>query len=146
MAATGIDVFDRTLEVTNGWLNEIMEDHGPDRQTAWHILSAVLRTLRNRLPTDLSAKLGAQLPLLVRGTYYDQFEPSRQPSGDRSLDEFLAHIEAAFEFSRPVDAEDAVRSVFKVLSHHLDPGQVRKVRDALPEEVRRLWADPDVLH
>ena len=44
------------------------------------------------------------------------------------------------------DLENAVRSVFKVLSHHIDPGQVRKVRDALPEEVRVLWPDPDARH
>lgn len=146
MSATGIEVFDKTLQTTNVWLNEIMEDHGPDRQAAWHILSAVLRTLRDRLPTELSAHLGAQLPLLVRGTYYEQFEPARQPLKERTLDEFLAHIEAAFAFGRPVDAEEAVRSVFKVLSHYIDPGEVRKVREALPAEVRELWPDPDVLH
>jgi uncharacterized protein (DUF2267 family) len=33
-----------------------------------------------------------------------------------------------------------------VLSHYIDPGQVRKVRDALPEQVRDLWPDPDVRH
>lgn len=146
MSTTGVDVFDRTLETTNVWLKEIMQDHGPDRQEAWHILSGVLRTVRNRLPTDLSANLGAQLPLLVRGAYYDQFEPAKQPSRDRTLDEFLAHVEAEFAFSRPVDAEEATRTVFKVLSHYLDPNQIRKVRDALPEEVRRIWPDPDVLH
>lgn len=34
MSATGIDAFDKTLQVTNTWLKEIMEDHGPDRQVA----------------------------------------------------------------------------------------------------------------
>ena len=43
MSTTGLDVFDKSLQLTNIWLNEIMEEHGPDRQRAWHILSAVLR-------------------------------------------------------------------------------------------------------
>lgn len=146
MSATGIDAFDKTLQVTNTWLKDIMEDHGPDRQVAWHVLSAVLHTLRDRLPTDLSAHLGAQLPLLVRGTYYDQFQPSKQPVRSRTLDEFLEQVEQELKFIRPVNTVEATRSVFKVLSHYIDPGEVRKVRAALPEPVRDLWPDPDKVH
>lgn len=146
MSATGLDAFDKTLQVTNTWLKEIMEDHGPDRQVAWHVLSAVLRSLRDRLPPDLSAHLGAQLPLLVRGTYYDQYQPSRQPVRSRTLEEFLSQVEQELKFIRPVDSTDAVKTVFKVLSHYVDPGEVRKVREALPSEVRNLWPDPDTLH
>jgi uncharacterized protein (DUF2267 family) len=146
MSTTGVEVFDRTLQITHTWLGDIMDEHGPDRQLAWQILGAVLRTLRDRLPTDLSAHLGAQLPLLVRGAYYDQFRPSTQPADYRTLDEFLAHVEAELAFNRPVDVTDAVRSVFGVLSHYIDPGQVAKVRAALPEEVRNLWPDPETLH
>ena len=39
MSATGLDVFDKTLQTTN---NEIMAKLGPDRQVAWHVLGAVL--------------------------------------------------------------------------------------------------------
>jgi uncharacterized protein (DUF2267 family) len=146
MSATGLDVFDKTIQVTNIWLNEIMTDHGPDRQVAWHVLSSVLHALRDRLPVDLSAHLGAQLPLLVRGTYYEQFEPSKQPEKSRTLDEFLDRVHDELKFTRPVDSKEAVRSVFQVLSHYIDPGQARKVREALPEQVRELWPDPDVRH
>ena len=53
MAATGFDVFDKTLQTTNIWLDEMMEVIGPDRQVAWHTLGAVLRSLRDRLPLGL---------------------------------------------------------------------------------------------
>lgn len=131
MSATGVEVFDKSLQVTNIWPNEIMEDHGPDRQRAWHILGVVLRTIRDRLPPDLAAHLGAQLPLLVRGAFYDRF---------------LHRIEEGMTGVRPVNPEEAVHSVFHVLSHHLDPGQIAKVRQALPEDIRRLWPDPGVRH
>lgn len=144
MSATGVDVFDKSLQITNTWLNEIMTEHGPDRQRAWHILGAVLRSLRDRLPPDLGAHLGAQLPLLVRGAFYDHYEPSRLPEKSRTLEEFLSRVEGEMDGARPVNLEEAVHSVFGVLSHHLDPGQIRKVREALPEEVRRLWHDQDV--
>ena len=80
MSATGLEVFDKTLQTTNIWLNEIMDRIGPDRQVAWKVLSTVLHGLRDRLPVELVAHLGAQLPLLVRGVYYDRFEPARLPS------------------------------------------------------------------
>jgi uncharacterized protein (DUF2267 family) len=92
MAATGLDVFDKTLQTTNIWLDEIMKVIGPDRQVAWHTLGAVLRPLRDRLPLGLAAHLGSQLPLLVRGLYYDQWEPEKQPDKTRSLEEFLERI------------------------------------------------------
>jgi uncharacterized protein (DUF2267 family) len=142
MAATGLDVFDKTLQTTNIWLDEIMEVVGPDRQVAWHTLSAVLRTLRDRLPMGLAAHLGSQLPLLVCGLYYDQWEPEKQPDKTRSLDEFLQHISDKLENIRPVNVQDGTRAVFLVLSRHLDRGQTVKVHDALPEEIRRgFWPD-----
>ncbi len=79
MSATGLDVFDKTLQTTHVWLNEMMEEIGPDRQVAWHVLGAVLRALRDRLPLELAVHLGSQLPILVRGAYYDQWA-SRAPS------------------------------------------------------------------
>src|SRR5215218_6366148 len=92
MAATGLDVFEKTLQTTNIWLDEIMAELGQDRQIAWHILGAVLHSLRDRLPLGLAAHLGAQLPLLVRGLYYDQCHPAGQPERLRSLDEFLGRV------------------------------------------------------
>ncbi|WP_018237950.1 DUF2267 domain-containing protein [Ensifer sp. BR816] len=142
MSASGVAVFDKTLQITNVWLDEIMEHQGPDRQRAWHILSAVLHTIRDRLPADLAAHLSAQLPLLVRGAYYDQYEPSKQPAQSRSLDAFLGQVKTELASTRPVDAKEAVQTVFQVLSHHLDPGEVRKIRESLPQDLRALWPDP----
>lgn len=141
MAATGLDVFDKTLQTTHIWLDDIMEVVGPDRQVAWHTLAAVLRTLRDRLPLGLAAHLGSQLPILVRGVYYDQWEPEKHPEKTRSLDEFLEGIGRELQNIRPVNVNDATRAVFRVLSHHIDRGQTAKVREALPEDIRRLWPE-----
>jgi uncharacterized protein (DUF2267 family) len=143
MSASGLDVFDKTLQTTNIWLDELMGDQaiGPDRQIAWHVLGAVLRAVRNRIPLDLAAHLGAQLPLLVRGAYYDQFRPADQPERLRSLDQFLEHVGAELATTRPVNVRDATRAVFQVVSRHVDRGQIAKVRQSLPEEILVLWPD-----
>lgn len=138
MSASGLDVFDKTLQTTNIWLNEIQEELGPDRQVAWKVLSVVLHKLRDRLPVPLAVHLGAELPLLVRGVYYDQFQPSKQPT-DWDRDEFVAEVQRWLSDIRPVNADQAVRTVFAVLSRHLAAGQIAKIRDALPENLRQSW-------
>jgi uncharacterized protein (DUF2267 family) len=139
MSATGLDVFDKTVQTTNIWLDELMADVGPDRQVAWHVLSAVLRALRDRIPADLAAHLGAQLPLLVRGSFYDGYRPSAGPNRIRDQDEFLGYVHEGLTDIRPVNVRDAVVSVFDVLSAHLPRGQCEKVRDALPDDIKALW-------
>lgn len=139
MSATGLDVFDRTIHLTNVWLDEIMTTLPRDRQLAWHALGAVLRTVRDRVPLNLAVHLGAQLPLLVRGTYFEQWRPSDTPQTWRSAEEFLAVVSTQLSSAKPVDIADAARAVFRVLNHHIDPNQAEKVRHSLPEEVRSLW-------
>lgn len=139
MSANGLEVFDKTIQTTNIWLDEIMEEIGEDRHVAWKILGVVLRTLRDRMPVDMAAHLAADLPLLVRGAYYDQYKPSRQPSEARDLDEFCDEVGEALRDTRPVSPRVAVRTVFRVLSRHLPEGLIRKVQDTLPGDIRASW-------
>jgi uncharacterized protein (DUF2267 family) len=129
MSATGLDVFDKTLQTTNIWLDEITNVIGPDRKLAWRVLSGVLHKLRDRLPVELSAHLSAELPLLVRGTYYDQFTPAKQPTEDK-LESFVTDIAQWLVDTRPVDPKGAIRAVFMVLSNHLSRDQVDNVQAA----------------
>jgi uncharacterized protein (DUF2267 family) len=139
MSATGLDVFDRTIQLTNVWLDEIMETLPRDKQLAWRALGAVLRTIRDRVPLNLAAHLGAQLPLLVRGAYYDQWRPGDNPQNWRSSEDLFSRISVQLGFIKPIDPADAAQAVFRVLNHHVDPNQIEKIRHALPEEVRSLW-------
>lgn len=141
MTTTGLEVLDKSVQTTNLWLAEIMKDVGPDRQVAWHALGSVLHTLRDRLPLGLAAHLGAQLPLVIRGLYYDQFQPREQPIKLRSADEFLDLVARGLSNIRPVGANDATRAVFRTLNRFVDPGQIAHVVEALPIEIRNMWPD-----
>lgn len=142
MSATGLEVFDRTIQVTNIWLDEIMKQIGPDRRTAWKVLSTVLHKLRDMLQPDLAAHLAAQLPLLVRGVYYDLYEPGKQPSRLATAEDFLSEVDRWLADVRPINPTQAVEAVFAVLTRHLSAGQVSKVRQALPRSIRALWHLP----
>jgi uncharacterized protein (DUF2267 family) len=139
MSATGLDVFNKSLQTTNIWLNEIMDEVGPDRQVAWKVLTVVLHRLRNRLPVHLAAHLGAQLPLVVRGVYYDQFQPEIQPDDCPDLEAFCGKVAEWLADIRPVNPRTAIHAVFKTLSRHIPEGTICKVQDALPATIRASW-------
>ncbi len=143
MSAHGLEVFDRTLETTHVWLNEICDELGPDKHAAWKVLSVVLQKLRDRLPLPLAAHLGAQLPIMVRGIYYDQFDPGRMPAVARSREEFVADVAEWLSDTRPIGPEQAIRCVFGLLTRHISEGQIDKVRDALPKNLRQMWKGAD---
>ncbi len=145
MAATGLEVFDRTLQTTNIWLDEIGGAIDGDRHLAWHTLGAVLTALRDRLPVELAAHLGAQLPLLIRGAYYEHFRPAIQPVPLRTADEFLDVVAENLAGARPVDVAEATQVVLAVLGRHVTPEQVDKVKHHLPQRIRALWPEPGAL-
>ncbi|TMB45162.1 MAG: DUF2267 domain-containing protein, partial [Deltaproteobacteria bacterium] len=91
MSATGLEVFDTTLQKTNSWLKELMGILGSqDRHMAYLALRATLHALRDRLTVEEVAHLGAQLPMLIRGFYYEGWDPTGKPLRVRRKEEFLA--------------------------------------------------------
>jgi uncharacterized protein (DUF2267 family) len=137
-----LPVFDKTLQTTNIWLNEITEALGPDRQHAWKVLSVVLQKLRDRLPVNAAAHLGAQLPLLIRGVYYDQFTPARQPA-NWNLDQFIEEVASWLSDARPTDPREAAHAVLAVLSRHIPAGEIKHVQNSLPKEMRTFWREAE---
>jgi uncharacterized protein (DUF2267 family) len=140
MTATDVPVFEHTIHTTNEWIGELDEELGrQDRHQAYRILRAVLIALRDRLPVDEATDLGAQLPMLVRGFYYEGWNPSKTPTKERSLQAFLDHISENLQEMADGDPEDAARAVFGLLSRHVTPGEIEHVKSNLPAGVRRIW-------
>ena len=141
MTSTGLAVFDDTLQKTNLWLKEIEAQLGPDRQRAYHALRAVLHALRDRLSVDEAAHLSAQLPMLIRGIYYESYRPAGKPEKIRSRDEFLEHVGEGLRNVRPIGADDAASAVLGVIGRNCNPGEVRQVVSSLPADIRSLWPE-----
>ena len=140
MSQTGLEVFDRTIQTTNIWLDDLMHELGwSDRHQAFHALRVVLHTLRDRLPVNNSAHLAAQLPMLIRGLFFENWEPAKTTVKERSRDEFLMHITDSFVFTIDADSRQIANAVFRVLSKHISEGEIEKIRHALPKTVRDLW-------
>jgi uncharacterized protein (DUF2267 family) len=139
MSMTGLDVFDRAIHKANDWLKDLMfELNWEDRHKAYLGLRATLHALRDRLLPEEAVQLGAQLPLLIRGFYYDGWTPSGKPLKERRKEEFLGHIKDQFR-GDDVDPEAVARAVFKLLAHRISKGEIEDIRGVLPREIADLW-------
>jgi uncharacterized protein (DUF2267 family) len=139
MTHTGLKPFDTTLQITHAWLNDLQQRMGwEDPHRAYFALRAVLHVLRDRLTVEQAAALAAQLPLLVRGIFYEGWHPHGKPLRVRHREEFLAQVAKEFP-ELGTDVDTITRAVLEVLSEHLASGEVEKLKQGLPEELRSLW-------
>jgi uncharacterized protein (DUF2267 family) len=140
MSMTGLEVFDSTVHQTNAWLKSLMGKIGTgDRHRAYIALRSTLHALRDRLPPEMAVHLGAQLPMLVRGFYYEEWRMARTPTRERHTEEFLEPIATAFRSDPEIRPEEVAKGVLALLADELDPGEIRKVIGVLPRELRELW-------
>lgn len=142
MSATGLQVFDSTVQETNRWLGLLLQKiGGDDRHRAYVILRATLHALRDRLGIHSAAHFAAQLPMLLRGLFYEGWRPSDHPSKERHIPDFLDSFRAHLPSGTVADAEKSVRAVFSVIWEMIDPGEVQKIMEVLPRDLRDLWLD-----
>lgn len=127
------------VQQTQEWLKEL-RDNGDlaDEAAAYSVLRAVLHQLRDRLTPEEAVDLAAQLPLIVRGIYYEGWRPTRTPEKVRTKQDFLHEVTVKLR-PHPIAAEPAVRDVLALLAHHCDPGEIADVIAQLPAELKELW-------
>src|SRR5690348_9496217 len=95
MSDTQVAALEHTIQQTNIWLKTLAEElHLDERHEAYVALRAVLHVLRDRLTPEQAVHLGAQLPLLIRGIYYDGWRPVETPADERQPVEFAALVAA----------------------------------------------------
>jgi uncharacterized protein (DUF2267 family) len=135
-----VSVFNKTEQKTMHWINGIAASMGStDTQRSYKILRAVLHATRDRLIPDEAVQLGAQLPMLVRGFYYEGWHPHDKPKKYRHKTEFLAEVKKNVPDLDNVQLERAVTAVFETLESEMPGGELEQVRHALPAELRELW-------
>lgn len=142
MPTRGWNTLQHTTEHTRRWIDAIRQEMGGSEQEAWHALRAVLHTLRDRILATEAADLAAQLPMLVRGLFYEGWRPGRPPEALDTEASFLARVGEHLRGGPPIDPRVATRAVFRVIGRFVTWGEVRQVIGQLPAEVRDLWPAP----
>ena len=140
MSSIAEGVFDKTLKKTNAWIDDVEASmYLEDRHKAYMALRAVLHALRDRLTPDEVADLAAQLPMLIRGFFYEGWHPADKPRKYRHKEDFLEQVQKEAPWLHDKELERAVTAVFCVLSSRIGDGEAPQVRMMMPSELRELW-------
>jgi uncharacterized protein (DUF2267 family) len=142
MSATGLDVFDKTIHETNAFVKIVMRElDTDDRRMALGALRGALHALRDNLGVIENAHLSAQLPMLLRGLYYEGWVPEAGPARERHYADFLEHVARHLPPQLQRYPEEAARAAFAALNERVDGGELAKLKGEMPRELGTLWPD-----
>jgi uncharacterized protein (DUF2267 family) len=142
MKLTGLDVFDSTIQRTNTWLKELMKElNWSDNRKTYLALRCVLHDVRDHVPVNDAIRFGEQLPMLIRGFYFESWEPVGKPLPLGTRKDFLSSLSAsmAHDGDNSSDPEVVARAVFRLLDRKVTEGEILDVQHLMPLAVLDLW-------
>jgi uncharacterized protein (DUF2267 family) len=84
VSAVGLENIEHTVQLTLVWIYDLDTWPGWDnKHRSYRLLRTVLQAVRDRLPVNEAVELGAQLPTLLRGVYYERWRPATTPVRQR---------------------------------------------------------------
>jgi len=136
-----VATFDTTLQKSNEWVREMKDalDWAADEQDAYHALRAGLHFLRDRLTPDEAAHLSAQLPMLIRGLYYEGWHPADKPLDINNYDDIRSYLADAIDRDISPDPTLILRALFQVLHNNITMGELEHLQSVLPGSMRAFW-------
>ncbi|SCL22199.1 Uncharacterized conserved protein, DUF2267 family [Micromonospora pallida] len=140
MANEPNSVFESSLDKTNLILKDIEQAYGwskDRRNQSFAALRTVLHLLRDRMPVQECVEFSAQLPVLVRGVYFDGWDPSNVPV-KLNRDDFLFEVRQGFPFDTEGGPEQVVQVVLDTLRRHVTQGEWDDVRATMPSDLARM--------
>ncbi|SNR84957.1 DUF2267 domain-containing protein [Puniceibacterium sediminis] len=140
MSAQGLEVIDHTVQLTHEWINELRERLGWDSsRDALRLLRVTLVQIRDHLGHEELAQLSAQMPLLIRGMFFEGWQPAHTPVRDRKVEHFVAAIEAQIGDALDWRGQEDITAVFRTLDNKISEGEIRDIKAGLPQAIRDIW-------
>jgi uncharacterized protein (DUF2267 family) len=142
MKFTGFEVLDATIQRTNAWLNELMlELNWTDRRRTYVTFRCVLHAFRDHLSVEDAVYVGEQLPMLIRGFYFERWDVSGKPLTLRSRDDFFSYLAAVLtrDGQNGADAAMVTRAVFRLLDRKATDGEIGDIQHVMPPALIDLW-------
>ncbi len=134
---------DHNIQITNEWVKQIDEMVSwDDSNQSFRLLRVTLQAIRDMLGVDEAAQLAAQLPLFIRGVYFEGWDPSATPAKLREKPDFVARVSEAFTGDQFDDPEEAVSIIFSFLNTRISAGEINDIRGSLRKSLRDLWPAP----
>src|SRR5208337_2685426 len=107
---------DRAVGEAQSWIDDLAQRLGwRERGKAYAALVGALHALRDTLPRDEAVYFGAQLPVLLRGLYYEGWHPGAHLAA-QSVFAICERIHEAVNRDARIDPEQVARAVFALLA------------------------------
>ncbi|GLQ79590.1 hypothetical protein GCM10007881_31090 [Mesorhizobium huakuii] len=131
--------FSTAVQTAQTWINELTQRLGwHDQERVYTALLAALHALRDCLGRNEAVYLGAQLPPLLRGFYYEGWHPGgRRAALSRSA--FLDRIHDGVHRDPAVDPEQVAHAVLALLASRLSPAELEGAKAATPRSLHHFW-------
>lgn len=138
-----IHVFERTVHEAHDWVNELSGRLGwTSERDVLRLLRTVLCNIRDHLPVNEMAQFSAQLPIMLRGMYFEGWQPKKTPVRERHAADFIAAIEGEVADVLDYSGIQDIKAVFNVINARISRGEVEDVRANLPVELKDIWPAP----
>lgn len=125
---------------TENWIGDMIRKLGwHSRKKALDALVAALHAIRDCLPWDEAVQVGAFLPLLLRGFYYEGWHPTARSLPLTTRDAFLDRIQDALHREPGIDAELVARALFSLLAERLPPAELEDAKAVTPKALHAFW-------
>lgn len=127
--------------MTNVWLRDILEQlHWQSKDSAYQALRGTLHALRDRIQVEEAVQLAAQLPLLIKGVFYDGWTFRNKPE-KFDKEEFARRVHEQFQFDPDLNPAEIIRAVLRVMYRHMGKGELRDVRSNLPKGIQEWFPE-----
>src|SRR5262245_19049625 len=142
MKLTGLDVFDSTIQRTNIWLKELMQElNWSDHRKTYLAFRCVLHAVRDHISLQNAINFGEQMPLLICGLYFDRWNLAGKPLPLRNRSDFLSVLSGSLvrEGDSTSNAEVVARAVFRLLDRKINDGEIEDLQHLIPTVLLDLW-------
>jgi|GEM_PF-4728014 len=101
MSKSGFSSLDKSMQKTKEWLHDVQDElEWEDEKKVYIAFKAVIQTLRDRLPVEEAIELGDELPMVMKGIYYDGYTPRRKPEKIKNQAQFFQKVQEKSALSK----------------------------------------------
>jgi uncharacterized protein (DUF2267 family) len=143
MTAQGLEVIDHSVHLTHEWINELAGRlDWLSKRSALRLMRVTLHRIRDHLLIDEVAQLSAQLPVMIRGFFFEGWMPKDTPIKERKGADFIAFVGHHMGDTAEYRGRDDIKCVFDLLNARVSRGEVEDIRASLPQDLRDMWSAP----
>ncbi len=139
MGIIGLKEYDSSLTIVKDWLTDLKTElYLSNDDDAYAVLRAVFHSLRNIFVLEQAIQFGSKLPLLLAGTYYENWNLENKPAPVENEVDFYNLVLQQLVGREDYNPIFMTKCVFKVITNKLEEGNIDQLKKYIPEHLHGL--------